>query len=189
MVVSHMKSSWRHSETIIFKQSWAGARSAGMFMCNNCFFFWRTAQKSPRNPHVQLKSPRAGSRSAIFCVFMSTVGFLGFPPCHILPFFFLKDVFFVEGILPLQILGRDAPQGVNEVKLDAWDWKNFTSLSATFEHGASLRCMLLVKFCFMMRSCCRAALCGRTAPHTISLSGDEVRNLRHSAVTKCKSWN
>ena len=144
---------------------------------------------APRNPHVQLKSPRAGSRSAIFCVFMSTVGFLGFPHCHILPFFFLKDVFFVEGILPLQILGRDAPQGVNEVKLDAWDWKNFTSLSATFEHGASLRCMLLVKFCFMMRSCCRAALCGRTAPHTISLSGDEVRNLRHSAVTKCKSWN
>ena len=31
MVVSHMKSSWRHSETRIFKQSWAGARSAGMF--------------------------------------------------------------------------------------------------------------------------------------------------------------
>ena len=29
MVVSHMKSSWRHSETRIFKQSWAGARSAG----------------------------------------------------------------------------------------------------------------------------------------------------------------
>ena len=32
MVVSHMKSSWRHSETRIFKQSWAGARSAGMFL-------------------------------------------------------------------------------------------------------------------------------------------------------------
>ena len=32
MVVSHMKSSWRHSETRIFKQSWAGARSAGMYM-------------------------------------------------------------------------------------------------------------------------------------------------------------
>ena len=29
MAVSHMKSSWRHSETRIFKQSWAGARSAG----------------------------------------------------------------------------------------------------------------------------------------------------------------
>jgi hypothetical protein len=26
-----MKSRWRHSETTIFGQSWAGARSAGMF--------------------------------------------------------------------------------------------------------------------------------------------------------------
>ena len=32
MVVCHMKSRWRHSETTIFGQSWAGVRSAGMFM-------------------------------------------------------------------------------------------------------------------------------------------------------------
>ena len=32
MVVCHMKSRWRHSETTIFGQSWAGARSAGMFV-------------------------------------------------------------------------------------------------------------------------------------------------------------
>ena len=31
MVVCHMKSRWRHSETTIFGQSWAGARSAGRF--------------------------------------------------------------------------------------------------------------------------------------------------------------
>ena len=36
MVVCHMKSRWRHSETTIFGQSWAGARSAGMFLHRNC---------------------------------------------------------------------------------------------------------------------------------------------------------
>ena len=39
MVVSHMKSSRRHSETIIFKQSWAGARSAGMYMYMSVYVY------------------------------------------------------------------------------------------------------------------------------------------------------
>ena len=32
MVVCHMKSRWHHSETTMFGKSWAGARSAGMFL-------------------------------------------------------------------------------------------------------------------------------------------------------------
>ena len=35
MVVCHMKSRWRQSETTIFGQSWAGARPAGMFKPNS----------------------------------------------------------------------------------------------------------------------------------------------------------
>lgn len=159
-----------------------------MFMCNNCFFWAHRAEFSQK-PSCAIEIAPGGFQVCHLLCLHEHGRFLGFSALPYSAIFFLKDVFFVEGILPLQILGRDAPQGVNEVKLDAWDWKNFTSLFATFEHGASLRCMLLVKFCFMMRSCCRAALCRRTAPHTISLSGDEVRNLRHSAVTKCESWN
>ena len=123
----------------------------------------------PETPMCNWNRPGLVPGQVCHLLCLSMVGFLGFPHYHLLPFFFLKDVFFVEGILP-QILGRDAPQGVNEVKLEAWDWKNFTSRFATFDNGASLQdawyWYVLVKFCFMMRSCCRAVK--DRLPHSIS---------------------